>query len=102
MHDPNASHRLDRPRGVCICARGNFDGGIGAGKRHPRAVRVDGQCGTHVDHLERSSVRRIAHERVGGAQAHRIERTARGNAELPITGPAQILDRGRKAGGKNA
>ena len=102
VYDPNAPHRCDRPRRVCIRARGNFYGSIGPRKRHPYAVGVDGQCGTHVDHLERSSVRRIAHERVGGAQAHRIERTARGNAELSITGPAEILDRSCKAGGKNA
>ena len=55
-----------------------------------------------IGHFERAGAGRVADQRIGRAQAHRIERAAHRNAEMLIAGPAEILDRGQQAGREDA
>ena len=56
------------------------------------------QLGTHEDGLQHRRAFIVADQHVGGAQGEPVHAAGKRNAEMVVAGPAEILDRRRKAG----
>ena len=94
---PHAAHRLDRPAADRRDVGKNLDGRARAGERHPHVIGLDDHGRAEMEHLERAGLRRIAGERIGSAQRHRIERAADGDAEALVADAPEVLDRGQQS-----
>src|ERR1043166_10105716 len=66
------------------------------------AVRLDRESRADISDLDTGRARRIVDARIGGAQAHRIERAAHRHAEMLVSVPPEVLHRGQQAGRDDA
>src|SRR5262249_34974568 len=76
----------------------NLDESPAASDSDADAVRLDLERGALVGNLQRADPRRVADQKIGGAQAHRVQRARNRHAQVLVARSSPALERGHEAG----